>query len=403
MLSLFNKGFKLLVLSIAALNLGYAKANIESISVSCVYNSTNDQSLCIQKFIDISAREQKLLYFKRGTLFISKPIVLRNNTNIVGNQTIFKLNFSKPYQSAFLGKDLSNISINGIIISSQGVFLSKEFISKYNGSGYAVGYTNQDKGISIYGRSSNISLKNMEISGVEKAIDIDNGDISSKRLVQNVVITNNQITNVGQSAIRIVNANWVTISNNTITGVLGNMDNSAGLKLANAKFADGIYLSGVTNASIGDNYISNVARIGIALEGAVVNHKIINTNDNIKIIGNIIYNVNNCRGTENNAAIWVEPSATETNKLSYKTGTVVIEKNLIDNSMNTSSCSHNQYGLFLGAKNNIVRNNKILNFTALRNYAINCNYGTIELRNNEFKNNRKDIFINNKAYYLKIQ
>ena len=372
---------------------------------NCDYSGTRDQSACVQKYLDLSVKNNTTIYFNNGILLISKPILLRHNTNLIGNKTIFKPNFTKSSQCVFYGDSVSGIIIKNIEITGNGRYLPNKFISNYTNFNHlsVIGYSNLDKGICISGKSSNVSLNNLKMSGVERGIEIDNGNINSNKLIHDVLISNNVIKNVGEVGIRVINTENVKINNNIVDRVLGNMDFSGDPKLANVKFADGIYLSGVKNADINFNQITDVRRIGIVLEGEEVNHKVLNKNENVKIIGNKIYNVNNCRGTENNAAIWVEPSASAEDKYSYKTGTVTIENNMINNAQNATGCVNNQYGLFLGGKYNIVKNNTIINFKALHNYAINCNYGKIILNNNKLNNNRSDMFINPNAYYIDIQ
>ncbi len=378
----------------------YAKNNFGV----CDYTGVVDSSICRQNKIDLAAKTHKKLYLRKGILKISKPLFLKDNSYISGKNTVIKFKLDEPEKALFNAESINNINISKLNIIGDGVFSNERFMMPYTklNKQYskAIGFTNLDIGVKLSGNCQNININNLFIIGVEHGIFVKNVNLSNNKLM-NIKLLNNKIKDVGKSAITVINSKDIIIKNNIIENVLGNMDYNKLPKLENSKFADGIYLNGVTNLKISNNKISNIRRIGIVVEGQLnESNLVLNPNDNIVITNNKISNFNKSRGTENNAGIWVEP-LNNLNVIKYKTNHITISNNIIDN-QNAESGAHKQYGIFLGAFNSIVRKNIILSSTNNKNIGIHCSFGNVYLRDNKFYNVLTDIVVESGSRYLNI-
>lgn len=379
----------------------YAKNNF----ADCDYTGAVDSSICLQNMIDLAASTHKKLYLREGILKISKPLFLKNDSYISGNNTVIEFKLDKPEKALFNGNSVNNLNISKLNIIGYGIFSNESFIMPYPklNKQYpkAIGFTNLDMGIKLLGNCKNININNLFITGVEHGIFIKNVN-SSNNKTTNIKLFNNIIKNIGKSAVTVINSQNIIIKNNIIENVLGNMDYNKLPKLENSKFADGIYLNGVTNLKISNNKISNIRRIGIVVEGQLnESNLVLNPNDNVVITNNKISNFNKSRGTENNAGIWVEPLNDKLNVIKYKTNHITISNNIIDN-QNAQLGTHKQYGIFLGALNSIVRKNIILSSSNNKNIGIHCSFGNIYLRDNKFYNVLTDIVVESGSRYLNI-
>ena len=162
-------------------------------------------------------------------------------------------------------------------------------------------------------------------------------------------------------------------------------------------FGDGVYLENSESVVIIKNTIKNVKRIGIVLDNrANSSGQLLVANNHVLIKNNIISNVNGCRGTENNAGIWVEPWQDSRNK--NKIASIQIEQNKIDNQY-AITCSKYQFGIYSGADLSTIKNNYISNFSTQgnRSSGIRCAYGSCNIVNNKIYNTNIGILLSDTA------
>lgn len=354
------------------------------------YTGTTDSTACLQEMVNNNIQVE----LEEGTLLITKSIVLHNNINITGIRlsSIIKFKSALPEQAVFRGENVNNVLIANIIIKDDGIFKDSLFPYPYDNNKFAIGFTNLDRGIMILGNSSNIKIVNIIMSGLEIGILIDNKRLDKLNYIDKVTINNNNIIDGGKFGIALFNCQNITINENDIQNIQGNM---AYTNISDTKFADGIYLNGVINININNNNINNVKRIGIVLEGRLNSDSdVTNLNDIIFITNNIITDFFGSRGTEYNAGIWAEPATDEKHQHQFKTDNIIIDNNYIDGGFKPHG-KHAKWGIVLGAMNSYITHNLILN----SDIAMECYFGNILFNKNNFKDNIKDYNFE-KSYYL---
>jgi len=333
----------------------------------CLYNKSN---LFFTYDFNCYKNHTRLIKLKSNIYNIYFPIEIESNTIFDGNNSIL-ISKLKYNDSIFNIRDKKNIVIKNLTIKSFGNF--NESFS----NGKFCGFSNNNSAINI-NHSSNIEMENLNILGFNFGINIGSG---YDKLVQNIVVKNSRFSNLGMSAIRVLYAKKVTIFNNKIEDILGNQTICTKNWINNAKFADGIYLENVESIEIYGNTIKNIKRIGIVFDNRVGPFgKLPISNNDAKIFNNKIYHFNDCRGTENNAGIWIEPW------VGSNPGGIVninIINNLIDN-INSSSCKNRQYGIFDGANKSLIEYNIIRNINQNnpRSIGIRCSSGDCQIRKN---------------------
>ena len=273
----------------------------EAVSVKdfgAVGNGVADDTVAIQAAINSITRGT--VFFPAGTYKTSANLALRSNVNMQGaNAKITYTASWADYGVFFKGNTVSNIEITGFIFDGLGTFSSNTFPNPYGG-GNSVGFTNGQVGVQISNGSTNVKVHHNTFTGLGRGVlfaDTTNNEI-----------TNNTFLNLGVVAVYAERVTYSTINNNIIRGVLGNLTVAGDTNLANSKYADGVYLYDVQQVTVDDNVIENIIRIGVVLEGA---SPPVNVNTGVVVSNNTIKNMNSCRGTEYNAAIWSESGKTK--------------------------------------------------------------------------------------------
>lgn len=378
--------------------------NVFAVNYSkCDSSGTVDVSSCLNS--EIASGITNLSLKNGGKYFISGLLVLNSDFTLDGNQATIQVRDSRLGGSALRLRG-NNITVKNLNINGQGYFRSSVESS-------CIGFTNNITGIAIESNTSYIKILNNKINNLGYGVSALS---ESNNPSNSITITGNSFNNIGHTAIYIVNSKNVMVNSNKITNVVGNL--VCTLKpetpsIQHSIFADAIYIAGIHNAIIDSNYINNVKRIGIVLEGMFYNRLLGKNvyNDNIIIKHNKIYNANGSRGTENNAGIWVEPSANKNNPEQYFTNHVSIVDNYIDN-LGAESGSHLQYGIYAGARYNYIESNVVRNFnnTNLGGFlnvsnhdpkssgGIYCVYGDTVLFSNTISNSNIGILFNPSAY-----
>ncbi len=389
----------------------YVSCVFAQAKISCPDDGKQDATSCLQKYIESSTLLAKPVILGSGTYRITSSLVIPSNIKIIGKNTTLFLDSKVSNAKLIMITGESNIDISGINFTAGGLFSESVYASQFTNlkSHSGIGFTNGFSAVFVSGCSKNISLTNNKFSGFDFGINHQtNCPFNSTKMFYN----NNTFSNLGQAAVFIINGSNIQIKNNHIDSVLGNIVVNNSPNLADAKFADGIFVSGVNNVVIESNNISNIKRIGIVVERVYdknLNQDIVN--DKVQIINNKILNVNGSRGTECNAGIWVEAFATKNNPNYYRTNHVIINGNYIDN-IGAESGAHIQYGIFSGGLNSVISNNIIKNFTNINlgpflnvntnatnsSGGIYCVYGNQIINNNKLINNNVGILMNPSAY-----
>lgn len=331
---------------------------------------------CLQKEILSSAKHFQMLVLKQESYTLNKPLLVYTNSSINGNGAKLFLKFTNPNQSAFVGESISNFKISNIVIDGGGRFSESMFVNPYSvpGQAIAIGFSNTNNGIEIYGVSSNIIIYNVKLLNLHHGVYIDavlNNNYLSR--IKSVVISNSTFNNIGKSAIFLRNVSDAKINNNNITNVSGNFASGLMPDIKSTAWADGIYVRGVTNSVFSHNNISNIIRGGIVFEGDwnKTTDSVFVANDNIDVSNNKITLVQSSRGTEENGGIWVEGYQDKTGRRIVKTESINIYDNYIDN-FGAKPGAHSQYGITCGARKANLYNNRITNFTDVHGYGIAC-------------------------------
>ena len=256
-------------------------------------DGTTDDTAAIQAAINsITAGT---VIFPAGTYRTTANITLKSNVNIIGYGAKLTYITSWANLGSFFstsGAIKNNISISGITFQGNGTWKATPFANPYGG-GNSVGFTNNHVGIFADTNSYNIRINNCIFTGLGVGVVLGHCNQCD--------ISNNTFTTIGKIAIYPNYCSYITINSNIIREVLGNLNSAGDTIVANSKFADGISIFASTQVTVSNNVIENCIRIGVVLEGDAVT-----LNSGIAITGNAIKNLNSCRGTEYNAAIWSE-------------------------------------------------------------------------------------------------
>ncbi len=297
------------------------------------------------------------VYFPPGNYYITAQLTLLSNIRVTGAKgaTIKPVLTGKGASdnNIFRIATLSNIMIDHIKIDGAGTWTATPFANPLGG-GNSVGFTNALLGAYITA-SSNIYIQNCEFTGLAVAI-------STATACSYLFINKNYVHGNGTSGFTIHTTDDSIITGNNISNILGNMTAAGSTDTDNSKFADGILMADCHEMNVTNNRIANCKRIGIVVEGLATDDC-----DNIVISDNNITNMNTSRGTESNAAIWVEGGKT------VQDG-VLIENNHCDN---TSAAAGANSMIGIRGQASVVKGNTIRAFDT---------YGFLG-QNSKFENN----------------
>ncbi len=393
------------------LSIFYTSLVVAQPKINCPTDGKQDATACLQSYIESSSLLGHSAILNSGTYRITSSLIIPSNIKIVGKNTSLFLDSKISNTKLLMINGESNIDISGINFIANGSFSESVYSNQFTNlkSSSGIGFTNGFSAVFISGCAKNISVTNNKFFGFDFGI---NHQTNCPQNARNLNYSHNNFSNLGQSAIFIINGSNIQIKNNKIDSVLGNIVVNNAPSLSDAKFADGIFISGVRDVVIESNNINNIKRIGIVVERVYdknLNQNVIN--DNITISNNHVTNTNGSRGTECNAGIWVEPFATKNNPTFYRTDHVTIDHNYIDN-YGAESGAHIQYGIFSGGLNSVISNNIIKNFTNINlgpflnvntnatnsSGGIYCVYGNQIINNNKLINNNVGILINPNAF-----
>ena len=271
----------------------------ESVSVmdfGAVGDGTTDDTAAIQAAIN--AVSQGVVVFPAGTYLTSADIVLKSNVSLYGQNSIITYTASWATYGSFLnGASVSNIEITGFIFNGLGSWTATPFTNPYGG-GNSVGFTNNQVGITISGNSANIRVHDCTIKGVARGILLQNST--------NIDVSNNTFTNLGNNALEVNRTDYVVMTSNIIRGVYGNLTNAGDTNIASSQYADGVYIYSASQIAVSSNVFEDLIRIGVVLESDAIT-----LTSGVAVSGNTFTNLNSCRGTELNCAIWAEYTKTD--------------------------------------------------------------------------------------------
>lgn len=359
-----------LILAALCLSASCSAGTPDNIIPNCNLDASVNANECLQFAFDRGSETNTPVKLSNRDYVINKPLVIKSNLTLLGESATIIPNLDPtPWIGALSSTSAHDVSITNLNIRGDGYFNN--------------GFSRRTAGIYIAGMGSNISITKTNISGLHMGIWLT-GTVAS----HGVTLSDNYIHEMGQNALYLFQIHDAVIKNNLILNIFGNYTGIPGT-LAASKFADGIYMQGAVNTLIANNRISNVKRIGIVLEGSNADGQLI-ASDNVTIADNLITNMNDSRGSELNAGIWVEPYCNEPGTFFYKTKLVTIIDNTIDNTGAVRG-SHDQYGIRLGAETNIVKGNIISNFSNAPAYGIVYSFGLNHLENNLALGNARDL------------
>jgi hypothetical protein len=354
-----------------------------------------DLTKCLQQEITLVAKSSQTLKLKHATYILNDSLMLLNNTIIDGNSAILKFKNYAPFNAVFHGESITNVTLKNMTIDGGGRFSESIFINPYAemGKPNAIGFTNTVNGIYLGGLSSNIKIESITFINMHHGVYIDavkNQDFQMK--AENLLIKKSTFENIGKAAIFLQNVTKALIKENKIVNVQGNFSSGVMPSINSTAWADGVYVRGAQDSIIESNIISNVRRIGIVLEGQLTqSEKPITINDNVIIRANAISNVFGARGTEYNAGIWIEPYNNILKTSYYKSNRVTIIRNMIRNDSTAFVGTHPQWGIRLGAKENLVSENTIIGFSNKGGVGIIYSFGENILKTNKFEKVRTAI------------
>lgn len=374
--------------------------------ISTCDNRESSIEVCLQREIIGSSKLRQQLVLRPVNYTLNNPLYLSSNTSINGNGAVLNLKFSKPNQAAFYGESLNNVKIMNLKIDGNGEYFESAFINPYYqpGKPLAIGFSNTNNGIVLVGNCSNIIINNVTMLNLHHGIYIDaisNNDYSSR--VESVTISNSKFDDIGKAGIFLRNVSNAKIYKNKISNVNGNFVSGLAPDLKLTAWADGIYVRGLQDSKIESNMISSIRRIGIVLEGDSDKYgNPVTLNNNVNIYKNVMNNLYGSKGREYNAGIWIEASNNYKRNNTYKTGSVYISHNIIDN-YRAISGSHAHEGINVAARNALIKYNKILNFIENDDLGVVSGIGYVKLESNQLINIRTPYFFESGAFYFKIE
>lgn len=341
----------------------------------CPNDGKQDATICLQQYINNHSNSSGQIILNSGIYKITGGLFLPSNIHLSGHNVTLLLESNISNTKLITINGESNIIISGINFIANGSFsesiYSNNFMNLKFNSG--IGFTNGFSALFISGCAKNISVTNNKFWGFDFGI---NHQTNCPQNAKNINYSDNSFSNLGQSAIFIINGSNIQIENNKIDSVLGNIVVNNSPSLSDTKFADGIFISGVLNVIIESNNINNIKRIGIVVERVYdrnLNQNIIN--DNITISNNHITNVNGSRGTEYNAGIWVEGGNGKDPSTNFATKNITISQNLLDNSIAILG-NHDQYGINDFAESSLINDNYIIGYNKSKSsLAIQAGHG----------------------------
>jgi hypothetical protein len=318
-----------------------------------------------------------------------------NTTNVVCIDTSnnrIGINTKTPrYSIDIIGSGPSNmISVNKLLIENIAIIKDISCLNNIDASSARLQHINYTtiSGNSIISKaivtiSANIidlSISRLKLNDLSSTnIDasylrvFNGGDLSGHIIVRKLTVLGDFSGGNSTSFSSLVIANSslasMTSTNSYIQNILGNYNNTTDIN--NSKFADGVYLLSCNNVNLYNNLFNNIIRIGIALEGEINQDKSPKfIGSKVKIYNNKFFLMQQSRGTEHNAGIWIEPTKNNTNFIA-KYINIDIENNKIDN-LNSIIGKHYQYGIFNGGNNVIIKNNQITNYINKNSIGIKC-------------------------------
>lgn len=357
------------------LSIFYTSLVIAQPKINCPTDGKQDATICLQNYIESSSLLGHSAILNSGTYRITSSLIIPSNIKIVGKNTRLFLDSKISNTKLLMINGESNVDISGVNFIANGSFsesiYSNQFTNLKSSSG--IGFTNGFSAVFIRGCAKNISVTNNKFFGFDFGI---NHQTNCPQNARNLNYSHNNFSNLGQSAIFIINGSNIQIKNNKIDSVSGNIVVNNAPSLSDAKFADGIFISGVRDVVIESNNINNIKRIGIVVERVYdknLNQNIIN--DNITISNNYVTNANGSRGTEYNAGIWVEGGNGKDPSTNFATKNVTISQNILNNSIATIG-NHDQYGINDFAESGVINNNYIIGYNKSKSsLAIQVGHG----------------------------
>lgn len=268
-----------------------------------------DSTAAIQAAIDSLTTGTVVL--PPGTYRTTANVTLKSGVNIVGNGATMTCTTSWASGGSFFElNNVSDVFISGVTFDAGGTWTATPFANPYGG-GNSVGFTNNQAGILILGSSSNIRIENNTFTGLGR------GAVAADQ-VDSLLIRNNFIDTMGSQGFYLERCTFTSVIGNVIKNILGQLTAAGDTNTANSNVADAVYLRRVSDVVVSGNTIENITRIGVVLEGDGVT-----LNKRVSIVGNTFKLMQNCRGTEFNAAVWSEFGKSE--------ASCVVSGNVMDN------------------------------------------------------------------------
>jgi len=290
---------------------------------------------------------------------ISTPILGKSNVNLIGTGSVAPTTQAIASLLNINGK--SNIRVSGVTFAGGGAWTSTPFAHPAGG-GNAVGFTNDIMGIWAYGATSNIRIDHCTFTGLEHGARLST--------VTNSQVANNSFSNLGMSAITLLSCASTDLIGNDINGVHGNITAAGDTSVANSKFADGVLFDSCIRCTQTGGIVQDIKRIGTVFEASTAT-----LNDVITVSGVSYFNMNSCRGTEANAAVWSEGGKSKP-------------------SLTVTGCTMSNYGATAGSLYSVGINGT--NIIAVGNNIQYFTYGVIagdqtHLKDNTIKFNKKGV------------
>lgn len=260
-----------------------------------------------------------------GTYRTTANLNLKSGVNILGQGATITCTTSWASGGSFFSLDgVSNVTISGVKFDGGGTWTATPFANPYGG-GNSVGFTNNQAGVLVIGSSSDIRITGNTFVGLGR------GAVAADQ-VDSFTIDNNFVDTCGSQGFYLERCTSTIVTNNVIKNILGQLTAAGDTDIANSNVADAVYLRRVADVNVANNTIENITRIGVVLEGDGVT-----LNKRVTISGNTFRLMQNCRGTEFNAAVWSEFGKSE--------ASCVVSSNVMDNTGATAG-TNTAYGVW---------------------------------------------------------
>lgn len=319
----------------------YDTVSVKDAEFGAVGDGVTDDTAAIQAAIDSLTIGTVLI--PMGTYLISDSIVPKSNVSIRADKATLTYDHTWATGEGLIdtGTDVvTGVEISGLIFDGKGEWSSDAFANPYGG-GNSVGFTNKQRGLRVATGCSDFHVHGCEFKGLHEGVELSSA--SKCKIVDNI------FSNIGNAGIQLYSVSYSVVAGNSISGVKGNLTDAGTTDVAFSKYADGIYAYGCTDCIIQNNPIEDCKRIGIVLEGNGTSI----LNSGVTVQGNVIRNMNGCRGTEYNAGIWIETGMTD--------GTCSVLGNTCYN-VGATAGNHASYGI--QAHNATVTGNVVTGFDA---------------------------------------